>query len=106
MVGKGGFWPFRRRAAAADTSAAAFQKPLGKLEGKVALITGAGSGLGRASALAFFAAGGRGIVVDRDLNSARPVTKDIENGGGSSIALEAHVSHTEDVQRAITTTIK
>jgi NAD(P)-dependent dehydrogenase (short-subunit alcohol dehydrogenase family) len=102
----GKFWPFRRRAALASAGDAPFQKPPGKLEGKVALITGAGSGLGRASALAFFGAGARVIVVDRDFNTARAVTKEIEDAGGSSTALEADVSRADDSERMIATTIR
>jgi NAD(P)-dependent dehydrogenase (short-subunit alcohol dehydrogenase family) len=104
-MGKGGFWPFRRRSALAGGDTA-FQKPLGKLEGKVALITGAGSGLGRASALAFVAAGARVIVVDRVFTSARAVTKEIEDAGGSATALEADVSRADESQRMIATTLK
>ena len=105
-MGKGGFWPFRHRAALADAADVALPKPPRKLEGKVALITGAGSGLGRASALAFAAAGARVIVIDRAFTSARAVTKEIEDAGGSSTAIEADVSRADDSARMIATTVK
>jgi NAD(P)-dependent dehydrogenase (short-subunit alcohol dehydrogenase family) len=57
------------------------------LTGRVALITGAGSGMGRASAVAFGEAGAHVIVVDRDAQSADAVTAEVAAGPGSAESL-------------------
>jgi NAD(P)-dependent dehydrogenase (short-subunit alcohol dehydrogenase family) len=101
-----GFWPFRRRSRLAADSEVVFQKPLGKLEGKVALITGAGSGLGRATALIFAAAGAKIVVVDRDLAGAKAVAREIEDAGGTAVPIEADVSKAADSQRMIASAVK
>jgi NAD(P)-dependent dehydrogenase (short-subunit alcohol dehydrogenase family) len=57
------------------------------LAGKTAVITGAGSGMGRASALAFGDAGARVVVIDRDETAARGVSDEIVAAGGAAEAL-------------------
>ena len=54
----------------------------GRLEGKVAVVTGAGSGIGRASALRFAAEGAAVVVNDLDPEAARLVVSEIERAGG------------------------
>ncbi len=61
------------------------------LEGKVALITGAGSGIGRASALAFTAAGAKVLVADIDAKSNAETARSIADAGGESLAFTADV---------------
>lgn len=67
----------------------------GRLEGKVALVTGAGSGIGQASAERFAAEGARVAVVD--LKGAEEVAAAIEEAGGEAIALGADVADEEAV---------
>lgn len=54
------------------------------LEGKVALVTGATSGIGQAAAIQLAAQGATVIVYGRDANRGAAVVAEIENGGGSA----------------------
>jgi NAD(P)-dependent dehydrogenase (short-subunit alcohol dehydrogenase family) len=74
---------------------------MGKLEGKVAVLTGAGSGMGRASALLFAEAGAK--VVCADVSGQEEATaKEI---GPNAIAVHADVSRPEDVQNMISAAV-
>lgn len=75
-------------------------------EGKTALVTGAGSGIGRACALGFAAEGANVLVVDIDAASGAETTKAIEAAGGVAAFLEADVSNEEDVQRMVRTAVE
>jgi NAD(P)-dependent dehydrogenase (short-subunit alcohol dehydrogenase family) len=66
-----------------------------ELEGKVALVTGAASGIGRASALALARAGSRLVVADLDAEGAQRVAKEIEATGGEALACSVDVSEPE-----------
>jgi NAD(P)-dependent dehydrogenase (short-subunit alcohol dehydrogenase family) len=77
-----------------------------RLKNKVAVITGAGSGIGRATALRFAAEGALVAVADIDANAATAVTREIEGAGGRSIELVVDVGNTEQVQRMIERTIE
>lgn len=79
---------------------------MGKLDGKIALITGAASGIGRASALMFAREGASVAVVDRDLPGATATVEEIAAAGGTAMALQADVSDSVDTQRMIGSTIK
>src|SRR5438105_6966190 len=72
-----------------------------RLDGKVAVITGAGSGIGAASALAMAAEGARVVVVDLNDASAKAITERIELAGGQAIAVQADVTRSADNQAAI-----
>ena len=67
----------------------------GRLKGKVALVTGAGSGIGRASAVRFAAEGARVAAVD--LKGAEEVAAAIDAVGGEALALNADVADEEAV---------
>jgi len=69
-----------------------------KLNGKAALVTGAGSGLGRAIAIAFAAEGADIAVVDIDESSAREVAATIERDYGQrALAIKANIARDDEV---------
>jgi 3-oxoacyl-[acyl-carrier protein] reductase len=70
----------------------------GKLDGKVALITGAGSGIGAASARLFAAEGAQVAVVDLDRPGAEEVAAAIREAGGSAIAIPTDVAEAPAVE--------
>jgi 3-hydroxybutyrate dehydrogenase len=72
-----------------------------RLENKSALITGAGSGIGRAIAQAFTCEGARVAIADIDLAAATHVAEEIESGGGKSIAIEMDVTDEKQVDGGI-----
>nr|MDO8081203.1 SDR family NAD(P)-dependent oxidoreductase [Candidatus Freyarchaeota archaeon] len=72
-----------------------------RLSGKVALVTGAASGIGRAIALRFANEDAKVSVVDLNLEGAKKVVKEIKNLGGKAIAVQCNVSDEESVTKAI-----
>jgi 3-oxoacyl-[acyl-carrier protein] reductase len=71
------------------------------LEDKVALITGAGSGQGRAAAEAFAAHGARVAVIDLNAAGARETVERIRSEGGAAIAVHADVSQRGDCDKMV-----
>jgi NAD(P)-dependent dehydrogenase (short-subunit alcohol dehydrogenase family) len=71
------------------------------LGGKVALISGASQGLGRALALAYAKEGARVVINARSEESIRPVAGEVEASGAEVLALAADVSKSADVQRLV-----
>jgi NAD(P)-dependent dehydrogenase (short-subunit alcohol dehydrogenase family) len=71
------------------------------LEGKVALITGASQGLGRALALAYAKGGARVVINARSEESIRPVAEEVDSSDAEVLALAADVSKGADVERLV-----
>ncbi len=71
------------------------------LEGKRAVVTGAGSGMGRAAASRFAAEGARVGLIDMDETAAGAVAAEIEAAGGEALVLRADVRSEDDVAAAI-----
>jgi 3-oxoacyl-[acyl-carrier protein] reductase len=71
-----------------------------RLHGKTAIITGAGSGIGRATARSFAGNGATVGVADIDADAAKQVASEIESDGGSAQALHVDVSDPESVTAA------
>lgn len=77
-----------------------------RLAGKVALITGGGTGIGRAIAVMFAREGASVAVAGRRLERVKEVAGAIEKQGGSALALQCDVSHAKDADHAINETAK
>ena len=75
-----------------------------RLDGKVCIITGGGSGIGRASALLFAQEGARLGVADKRLASAQAVAVECARKGAEAIAVEVDVANSDQVQRMISRT--
>ncbi len=79
---------------------------MGKLEGKVAVITGSGRGIGKAIAKLFASEGASVMVNDIDESPALEVVKEIEAAGGKASACVADVTRLEEAQRLMDETVK
>ncbi|ELZ23597.1 short-chain dehydrogenase/reductase SDR [Halosimplex carlsbadense 2-9-1] len=76
------------------------------LAGKTALVTGAGSGIGRASALRFAEEGANVVVADIDVDGGRETVELIEDAGGDAVFVEVDVSDTASVERMVEATVE
>jgi meso-butanediol dehydrogenase/(S,S)-butanediol dehydrogenase/diacetyl reductase len=70
-----------------------------QLRDKVAIITGAGAGIGRAASLLFAAEGAKIVAVDLDPAALNSVSEDVRRGGGTILTIQADVSRAADVER-------
>ena len=75
------------------------------LSGKVALVTGAGRGIGKAITLKLVSAGATAVVVDIALPGAQALVDEIKAQGGDGLAIAADVSSSADVARMADTAI-
>jgi len=71
---------------------------MGRLEGKVAIVTGAASGIGRASAILFAREGARVVIVDRNMDGLAATKDAITKGGGTAEVVIADTSEEEEVR--------
>lgn len=76
-----------------------------RLRDRVALVTGAGSGIGRAAAILFAQEGARVAVVDLREGSAKETAEAIERSGGQALPLRADVSRGADNEAAVAATV-
>lgn len=77
-----------------------------RLAGKVAVVTGGGSGIGRASAMCFAREGARVVVADLDSVGTGVTEGEIGREGGTAIAVVADVTREEDVGRLVDRTLQ
>jgi NAD(P)-dependent dehydrogenase (short-subunit alcohol dehydrogenase family) len=78
----------------------------GRLNGKIALISGGATGMGGASSRLFANEGAKVAVVDRNIEEARATVEQIRMSGGEAIAIQADVSKQAEVAAAVTATQK
>ena len=69
-----------------------------RLDGKAAVVTGAGSGIGLAIASTFAQNGARVFALDRDLKAASAAVEKIRAAGGTASALECDVALADSVE--------
>lgn len=76
-----------------------------KLQGKVAVVTGAASGMGKAIAELYAKEGAKVVAADLDLEGAEAVAEGIKKNGGTAKAVKANVAKQEDVDSMIDTAV-
>ena len=76
-----------------------------RLKGKVALVTGGGTGIGKAIALEFVKEGAKVAITGRRLNKLQEAVDAMKKGGGEAIAIMGDISKPADVDRIVKTTV-
>lgn len=77
-----------------------------RLQDKVVVITGAGSGLGRESALLFASEGARVVVTDLSASRADDVAQQVRDAGGEAVGLKADVTVEAEMQAAVAAAVE
>jgi NAD(P)-dependent dehydrogenase (short-subunit alcohol dehydrogenase family) len=79
---------------------------MGEFAGRVIIISGAGSGIGRATAILFGQEKAAVVVLDWNGESAQSTVNEIERGGGVGLALQVDVSDSPQVKAAVAKTVE
>jgi NAD(P)-dependent dehydrogenase (short-subunit alcohol dehydrogenase family) len=79
---------------------------MAEFEGKVAVVTGAAGGIGRASALAFAEKGAKVVVADVQISQGTETVRMIKDQGGEAVFVRTDVSNSVDVRTLIDTTVE
>jgi 3-oxoacyl-[acyl-carrier protein] reductase len=78
---------------------------MNRLQGKITLITGAASGIGRAQALLFAREGAAVVAADLNADGAKQLVSEIEAAGGTALAVMMDVSDSDSVRAAVETAV-
>ena len=78
---------------------------MGRLDGKVAFITGAGAGIAKASALAFCREGAKVAIIELNAETGRAAERDVRAVGGDALFIETDVTQDDSVRRAVAATV-
>jgi 3-hydroxybutyrate dehydrogenase len=78
---------------------------MGRFNGRVALITGAASGIGKEIAIRFAAEGGVPVIADLNLAAAQATAEEIKAGGGDAFAVAMNVTDESEVEKGVADTI-
>jgi NAD(P)-dependent dehydrogenase (short-subunit alcohol dehydrogenase family) len=78
----------------------------GRLENKVAIVTGATSGIGRAVAALFVTEGAKVVIAGRSEQSGLELERELRASGGDAIFVRTDVTKTEDLQYLVSVTIE
>lgn len=76
------------------------------LAGSSVVVTGAGSGIGRAAALRFAGEGARVVVADLNVDGAKAVVEEIEAAGGTAVAVTGDLSEPAVVDQVVSTAVE
>lgn len=79
---------------------------MGRLEGKVAIVTGSGQGVGRGIALTLGKEGARVVVVGRTLSKCQRTAAEVESAGGTAMPLACDVTRRDDVNAVVAETVR
>ena len=82
------------------------EKPAKLAQGKVALVTGAGSGIGRAAAQIFCREGAQVAVADVNVAGAQETVSLIKNAGGEAFCIQADVSKAAEVEAMVNSVVE
>ena len=77
-----------------------------KLKDRVAIVTGAGRGIGKGIAIKFAEAGADVVVATTSMEPANEVIREIEARGRKGLAIQTDVSKFDDVKRAVAKTLE
>jgi 3-oxoacyl-[acyl-carrier protein] reductase len=77
-----------------------------RLDGKIAIITGGGSGIGRGLALALAEEGARVVVCGRRASKLDETVQAVGKQGGEALAIQANIANERDVDRVVNTTLQ
>ena len=78
---------------------------MGRLDGKVAFLTGAGAGIAKATALAFVREGARVAIIELNKEAGAQAERDVRATGGDAIFVETDVTKDDSVKRAVEATV-